>query len=99
MKSTRYRVPPNDQTAAERSSVDPVPGVPMVRVVDEQGREAARGWYVRHECRQVCPIEDSLKPADVAHLVAVSDGADWNMPRDLRLLEVTPPHRIEVIPC
>lgn len=96
MIETRQRYAPGRDTG-ERDSVEPVPGVPMVRVMDEQGREVARGWYVRHECRQVCPIEDRLKPADVAHLVAVSEGADWNMPCNLSLLEVTPPHRIEVI--
>lgn len=84
-------------SASDRNAAEPLPEIPMVRVLDEHDREVARGWYVHHECRQVCPLGDSLKPSDVAHLVAVSEGADWNMPRKLSLLEVTPPHRIEPI--
>lgn len=75
----------------------PLAGVPQVRVLDEEGREVLRGWYVFHEKRQPCVMNDWLKPEDVEHLVAVDSFADWNMPRDLKLMRVSPPHRIEVI--
>lgn len=81
--------------------IEPVVNVPMVKVVDENGREMYRGYYFRHENRQVCFNCDELKPEDVDHLVCWSDRADWNMPRSAKIIKVTPPHRIEIIerPC
>lgn len=76
---------------------DPVEGVPMVRVLDEQGREVLRGWYIRHEKRQPYCLNDELRDEDVQHIVAVDEFADWGMPRELKLKAVTPPHRIEVV--
>lgn len=74
-----------------------VAGVPMVRVLDGDGREVARGWYVRHENRQPALLGDRLRPEDVDHLVAFDGSADWGMPRELKIKRVTPPHRIEVL--
>ena len=74
---------------------EPLKGIPMVRVLGESGREVLRGWYAFHEKRQLCPIGcDELRPDDVQHLVIRSDWADWNMPRELRVSAITPPHRI-----
>ena len=97
MRSISYRFAPNDAVAAEREQMEPVSGVPMVRVLDADGKELFRGWSVRHECRQPYVMDDELRPSDVAHLVAVSGSADWGLERPLRIIEVTPPHRIEVI--
>lgn len=79
--------------------IRPLPGVPRVRIVDEEGRELFEGYYIRHENRQPAVFggTDYLHPEDVDHLVAVDGFADWNMPRDLVIKKVTPPHRIEVI--
>ena len=82
---------------SESLGVGPVAGVPMVRVLDEVGREVMRGWYVRHESRQPCPVGDALLPEDVHHVVVCDAFADWGMPREMRASEVTPPHRIEVV--
>ena len=77
--------------------VEPLPGVPRVRIVDEEGHALFEGYYIRHENRQTCVLHDRLRPDDVDHLVAVDGFADWNMQRDLVIKRVTPPHRIEVV--
>ncbi len=79
--------------------IRPLPGVPRVRIVDEEGRALFEGYYIRHENRQPAVFggTDCLHPEDVDHLVAVDGFADWNMPRDLVIKRVTPPHRIEVV--
>ena len=79
--------------------IRPLPGVPRVRIVDEEGRELFEGYYIRHENRQPAVFggTDYLHPEDVDHCVAVDGFADWNMPRRLVIKKVTPPHRIEVI--
>ena len=79
--------------------IRPLPGVPRVRIVDEEGRALFEGYYIRHENRQPAVFggTDYLHPEDVDHCVAVDDFADWNMPRSMVIKKVTPPHRIEVI--
>lgn len=77
--------------------VYPLPGVPMVRVVDEQGNELARGYYIYHVNRNIGPFCRYLKAGDVDHLVAIDGFADWNLPQALEIKKVTPPHRIEVL--
>lgn len=77
--------------------VEPTVPVPMVRVLDEQGREVLYGWYYRHVNR--CPhCTEELKESDIDHIVMHDGFADWNMPRDIECTRITPPHRIEVIP-
>lgn len=77
-------------------ATDPIAGVPMVRVLDEDGNEVLRGWYMRHENRQPGCCEE-LQEGDVDHLVLHDSFADWNMPRSVKATKVTPPHTIEVI--
>lgn len=77
--------------------VEPISGIPMVRVVDENGNELFRGWYYRHISRQPCVINDELHDEDVHHVVMHDSFADWNMPKRPIATEVAPPHRIEVI--
>lgn len=77
--------------------IEPPVGVPMVRVVDEQGNEVLRGWYYRHVKRQLHVIGDSVRDEDVDHVVMYDGFADWNMPREPVAAVVEPPHRIEVI--
>ena len=79
------------------SGIGPVEGVPMVRVVNEHGKELFRGWCIRHEARRPAPFGGELRDEDVQHIVAVDSPADWNMPRNLKLLEVKPPYRIEAV--
>ena len=77
--------------------VDPLPGVPMVRVVDEHGKELARGYYIHHVNRNLGPFGRYPREGDVDHLVAMDGFADWNLPQNLEIKKVTPPHRIEVM--
>ena len=81
----------------KNKQIEPVEGVPMVRVVDENGREIIRGWYIHHITRTIYPLGDCVRSDDVQHFVAYDVGADWNFPQDLNLMLVTPPERIEVI--
>lgn len=72
-------------------------GVPMVKVLDQDGKEVLRGWYFRHERRQVCPIGDDVSEEDVDEGVVYDEFTDFNMPKKLMFARVTPPHRIEVL--
>lgn len=78
--------------------IDPMPGVPEVRVLDGDGKEVMRGYYCRHVNRQVAPLgADRLRPEDVDHCVVYDGFADWNMPKPVKVAKITPPHRIEVL--
>ena len=78
--------------------IDPMPGVPEVRVLDEDGREVMRGYYCCHINRQVAPLGvDSLRPEDIDHCVVYDGPADWNMTKPVNVAKITPPHRIEVV--
>lgn len=84
----------------ENTEIDhtqPIVDIPMVRVLDEGGREVLRGWYVMHLNRQPCVIGDWYHEEDVDHLVLHSRSADWNMSRGLIPSKITPPHTIEII--
>lgn len=49
------------------------------------------GYYVRHEKRQPCVIGgDELKDDEVEHYIFFDGFADWNMPRELKAIEVNP---------
>ena len=78
-------------------SIEPLSGVPRVRILDEGGRELFTGYYIYRLKRQICPFGDRVHPDDVDHLVAVENEADWNLPRRMTIKKVTPPHRIELI--
>ena len=77
--------------------MQPIKGVPKVRVLDENGKEVLRGWYIFHQNTNVCFAEED-KPEYYDHCVAVDGFADWNMPQSLSVRRITPPHTIEVIP-
>ena len=78
--------------------IDPMPGVPEVRVLDEDGKEVMRGYYCHHVNRQVAPLGvDRLRPEDVDHCVVYDGFADWNMPKPVKVDKITPPHRIELL--
>lgn len=83
-------------TEFDLAGTEPLPGVPMVDVLDETGRVVHVGYYVRHVNRTPCPLGDRVGPRDVEHLVVVDDFSDWNMPRGIRVLRVTPPHTIRL---
>lgn len=71
--------------------------IPMVRVVDENGREIRRGYYFRWVIRQPSAFDDYTKEEDVRECVVYSKSADWNMPREAKIMEVKPPFKIEII--
>lgn len=49
------------------------------------------GYYVKHETRQTCPMgNDKLSQDEIKHLIVVDSFADWNMPKTLQGIEVTP---------
>ena len=52
--------------------------------------EWVHGGYVKHEKRMLCPVGDRLKPSDIAHCILISSYADWNMPRGIEGITVTP---------
>lgn len=78
-------------------SLEPIPGVPRVRILDETGRKLFEGYYIYRVNRQLCPFGDRLSQEDVDHMVAVVHEADWNLERRMTIKKVTPPHRIELI--
>lgn len=73
------------------------PDVPMIGVYDEQDRLVLTGWYFGYESRQPAVLHDRLREEDVHHCVMYADFADWNMPRDIKIKEVLPPHYIKVL--
>lgn len=81
----------------ETNTINPLPGIPRVRVLDEEGNQIMSGYYMHHINRCLSPIGDSLKEKDVDHIVLSDSFADWNMPQSVRLVKVTPPHTIEII--
>lgn len=80
---------------ADIDLMQPIKGVPKVRVLDENGKEVLRGWYIFHQNTNVCFAED--KPEYYDHFVVVDNFADLNMPKSLSIKRITPPHTIEVI--
>lgn len=77
--------------------MNPIANIPMVRVLNKEGKECLRGWYIYHINRQPAPFGDSLKEEDIEHLVAITSSADWNMPTRLELKRISAPYRIEAI--
>lgn len=78
---------------------NPLP-IPKVRVVDEAGRICCEGYYIAYPERMGYPlIERGEKPDEIplVELVAVVEYGDWGLNNQLRLMRVTPPHRIEII--
>ena len=71
--------------------------VPRVKVLDENGKEVLRGYYVLHFNRTPCVFVDEHKADDVEHLVVCSKDYDWNLPTQLTIKKITPPHTIHII--
>lgn len=78
--------------AAGHGGID---GIPMVRVLDGDGREVCRGWYarLRKTAHAFGDTEDNWFDG-----VVVEDLTDWGMPCTWSLKRVTPPHVLEVLP-
>ena len=81
--------------AAAAAGHDGIDGIPMVRVLDGDGREVCRGWYarLRKTAHAFGDTEDNWFDG-----VVVEDLTDWGMPCTWSLKRVTPPHRLEVLP-
>ena len=78
----------------------PIPGIPMVRVLDENGKQCLPiGYYVHGEKVNYCManLTEEQVEENTMHTVVVENQADWNMQNTWTLKRVTPPHRIEVI--
>lgn len=73
-------------------------GVPMVRVLDEDGKPICEGWYWRFPVRNGYPFWEGKtgEPEYVEGIVRMEPG-DWGLENHFVLTAVTPPHRIEVI--
>lgn len=68
---------------------EPMPQIPRIRYTDASGR-VHEGWYAFHECRQVSPMNDGLRPGDCMHCIVSDKEADWNLPRDVRVQAIDP---------
>lgn len=81
--------------AAAAAGHDGIDGIPMVRVLDGDGREVCRGWYarLRKTAHAFGDTEDNWFDG-----VVVEDLTDWGMPCTWSLKRVTPPHVLEVLP-
>lgn len=66
--------------------------IPMVRIVDGKGKEIARGWYIRHES-----LSRRNGESEYEDCVAVDQFVGFGYPRQIKLLRVTAPHRIEPV--
>lgn len=76
-----------------------LPGVPMVRVLDEAGKEVARGWYAAYPETTYCVKEDyERNPPRLIEGVVCWQTTDWELPNRIGFRQVTAPHRIEVLP-
>lgn len=76
-------------------------GVPRVRLVDGSGKELYRGYYFAYPEYQGYPIvADGEKPEEIPLVegIVTYDPGDWGLSNTPRVLKVTPPHRIELIP-
>lgn len=82
------------------SEQKPLHGVPMVRVRDpETGKEIARGWYAAYPATTFCIKEDyERNPPRLIEGIVCWTMTDWGLPNRIGFREVTPPHKIEIIP-
>jgi hypothetical protein len=72
--------------------------VPMVRVLDEDGKEVMRGWYFKYPRRNDNPWNrDPDEPREMVEGILRCDEGDWGMNNCFVLVQVTPPHTMEVI--
>lgn len=73
-------------------------GVPMVRVVDGDGKIVLEGWYWRFPKKMGGAwFEGKTGEREYVEGVVKCNYGDWNMNNEFKLVAVTPPHRIEVI--
>ena len=74
--------------------------IPKVRIVDKDGKAIAEGYYFEMPEWQGYPIKSEGAPEKeipIVRGVVFYDPGDWGMENKLRVVRVTPPHRIEVI--
>ena len=71
--------------------------IPRVKVVDENDEICFIGYYMLHFNRTPAALGDEYKAEDVEHLVIRDEFSDWNMPRGIKVVKVSPPHRIEFL--
>lgn len=89
----------DEERARRLAYAGPAPSVqvPLVRAVDPDGNEIARGYYFRWVTRQPHPAGDSVKPEDVRECIIYSGFADWNMPKKIEYMVIEEPNRIELL--
>lgn len=75
--------------------------VPRVRLVDGDGKELYRGYYFAYPEYQGYPIianGENQKEIPLVEGIVTYDPGDWGLSNTPRVLKVTPPHRLELIP-
>lgn len=70
--------------------------IPRVKVVDEDGEELIRGYYVLHFNRTP-GLNDEYTENDVEHIVISDAESDFNMARGLQTTRVAPPCSIQFL--
>ena len=72
--------------------------VPMVRVLDEGGKEVMRGWYFKYPRYNNNPWDrDSGKPCEMVEGILRCYEGDWGLENHFTLVRVMPPHTMEVV--
>ena len=71
--------------------------VPIVRVLDEDGKEVMRGWYFKYPRYNDNPWDRNPdEPREMVEGILRCDEGDWDMQNHFVLVQVTPPHTMEV---
>ena len=62
-------------------------------------KEIARGWYAAYPSTTYCFADDyERNPPKLIEGIVCWQMTDWNLPNTIGFREVTPPHKIEIIP-
>lgn len=77
-------------------------GVPRVRVLDGNGSEVCRGYYfaiprTTYAFKQDYDAHIASGDRMILDGVVTHEMSDWGLPNRIRVFEVTPPHRIELL--
>ena len=74
--------------------------IPRVRILAPDGTLRDEGYYFQMPERMGYPIlseGEKPKPIPVVHCVVTYTPGDWGMVNTIRIIRVTPPHKIKVV--
>ena len=74
--------------------------IPRVRIVAPDGKLLDEGYYFQMPESMGYPIiadGEKPKPIPIAHCVVTYNPGDWGLPNTVRVIRVTPPHKIKVV--